>query len=55
MEIEGEFFKPWTVYRLDLDGGRIELVTEADTREELKYKCRADWRYGTFHNRKRVD
>jgi hypothetical protein len=35
-KIEVERSKPWQVWRVRLDGNQIELVAEADTRDELR-------------------
>jgi hypothetical protein len=52
---DGEPSKPWKVWHVENAGTPITLVAEADTREELTYKGRKDWRYRTFHNRKPID
>ena len=53
-KIEGEQSKPWQLWRVRLDGSQIELVAEADTRDELrrlsKQTRRLDWRCKTYHN-----
>ena len=53
--IEGEPVPPWRVWRVDNDGRQISVVAEAQTREELSYKRRADWLYTIYHKRKPVD
>ena len=57
--IEGERSKPWQLWRVRLDGSQIELVAEADTRDELrrlsKQNRRVDWRYKTYHNQRPDD
>jgi hypothetical protein len=55
MKIEGEPMKPWEVWRINHNGEQIERIAQADTREKLQYKPRADWRYGIYHNRQRVE
>jgi hypothetical protein len=53
-KIEGERSKAWQLWRVRLDGSQIELVAEADTRDELrrlsKQTRRLDWRCNTYHN-----
>jgi hypothetical protein len=53
VKIDGESSKPWKLWRVDNAGTPITLVAEADTREELTYKHRQDWRYKIFHNKNR--
>jgi hypothetical protein len=55
--MEGEPSKPWKVWRVNpSDNDRqIELVAEANTREELDYRPRFDWAYRTFYKRIPVD
>jgi hypothetical protein len=53
-KIEGERSKPWQLWRVNpVDGSQIELVAEADTRNELrrlsKEKRRLD-SYKTYRN-----
>ena len=59
-KIEGERSKPWQLWRVNpVDGSQIELVAEADTRDELrrlsKQTRRLDWRCKTYHNGLPVD
>ena len=46
-KIKGERSKAWQLWRVGTDGSEIELVAEADTRDELRrlHKRRQDWRY----------
>jgi hypothetical protein len=58
MKIEGDLSKkkPWSLWRVGLNGEKIDLVAEADTREELdKVHRRLDWRYKIYLGRKPVD
>jgi hypothetical protein len=56
LKVEGEMMPPWRVWRVDeKDGRQIAVVAEAQTREELSFKPRSDWRYKTYHNRRPVD
>jgi hypothetical protein len=59
-KIEGERSKAWQLWRVSpVDGSQIELVAEADTRDELrrlsKQKRRLDWHCKTYHNRRPVE
>jgi hypothetical protein len=49
-KIEGERSKAWQLWRVGTDGSEIELVAEADTRDELRrlHKRRQDWRYKVY-------
>jgi hypothetical protein len=54
-KIEGERSKAWQLWRISpVDGSQIELVAEADTRDELRRlsreKRRLDWHYKTYRN-----
>jgi hypothetical protein len=55
LQAEGEPVPPWRVWRVDNDGRQISVVAEAQTREELSYKPRADWHYRVYHKRRLVD
>jgi hypothetical protein len=55
MKIEGKSVKLWSVWRLNHNGEQIERIAQADTREDFAYTPRADWRYGIFHHRDRVE
>jgi hypothetical protein len=48
LPVHGEPAKAFKLYRVGQNNEPIELVAEADTREELaKVKRRGDWRYRT--------
>ena len=58
--MDDENAKAWQLWRISpVDGSQIELVAEADTRDELrrlsKQNRRPDWRYKTYHNQRPVD
>jgi hypothetical protein len=53
--MDDENAKAWQLWRISpVDGSQIELVAEADTRDELrrlsKQNRRPDWRYKTYRN-----
>jgi hypothetical protein len=51
MFAEGEFVKPWQLWRLRTrNGERHEMIADANSREELPTKRRMDWHYGIYHN-----
>ena len=59
-KIEDERSKAWQLWRISpVNGSQIELVAEADTRDELrrlsKQNRRPDWRYETYHNQRPDD
>jgi len=57
IKIEGGPGKAYKLFRVGLNNEPIELVAEADTREELDklHKRRLDWRYQIQHKRKPID
>ena len=55
MAMDDDNSKAWQLWRISpVDGSQIELVAEADTRDEIrrlsKQTRRPDWRYKTYHN-----
>jgi hypothetical protein len=55
MAMDDENAKAWQLWRISpVDGSQIELVAEAETRDELrrlsKQNRRPDWRYKTYRN-----
>jgi hypothetical protein len=57
MKIEGEATKPYKLYRVGPDDEIVQLVAEADSRQELSklHKRRLDWHYKIYHNQKQID
>ena len=60
MAMDDDNSKAWQLWRISpVDGSQIELVAEADTRDELRrlsrQNRRPDWRYKTYHNQRPDD
>jgi hypothetical protein len=55
LKVAGDPTPLWRVWRVDDTGYQISLVAEAQTREELSYQQRADWRYRIYRKGSPVD
>jgi len=55
MPIEGNPSKPYQLWRLYANGQKCELLVEGDTREELKFRPRNDYRTAVYYKGQRLE
>jgi hypothetical protein len=53
--IEGSLPKPYQLWRLYASGEKCELLVEGNTREELKFRPRNDYRTAIYYKGKRLE
>jgi hypothetical protein len=54
MPIEANLPKPYELWRLYANGERCELLMEGNTREELKFRHRKDFRTAIYYKGERL-